>query len=159
MSLWDKQMRWCELRKWDSYWHHSSHLSICIFLLHIYVLTVRLSTDATCPLSQCSASQAHTLSVSLQSSSLSPSFCWIYKPLANLSSLSLFEINFSESHHFHFTQRFAHNNSNCCMHKCIWLCVAVAVIIVLKFCKCKYGFRIISICVVPPKVANQVGVT
>ncbi len=87
----------------DPYWHHSPRLSICIFLLHIYVLLVGLSMDATYLFSQSSASHANSFSVSPLSSSLSLSFHCIFKPMANLSRLSLFEINFSESHRLRFT--------------------------------------------------------
>jgi hypothetical protein len=41
---------------------------------HVYSLTVGFIADATFLLPQCSTSHAHSLSVSLLSSSLSPSF-------------------------------------------------------------------------------------
>jgi hypothetical protein len=73
------------------------------------LLMVSFIGDAICLLPQCSAFCTHSISVSLLSRSLSPSFRLIKKKLANLFTLSLFWINYSESHRLRFTLRLAHN--------------------------------------------------
>ncbi len=99
-----------QLWKWYPYRHHLSCLSFHISFLCL-CKSVDLSTVTTSLFLICSVSHTHSLSVSSLSSSLSPPLHFSYKPMTNLSVLSLIAIKSSDKHRC-FTQRAEHDNDD-----------------------------------------------
>jgi hypothetical protein len=98
MSLWEKQMRCCDC---------GSNILISMicpsyrfaFPLYVYV-NLMIVVPNLLPSFSYALPHTHTLSlsVSLLASSLSPPFCFAYKPMANLFMLSLIAIKSCDKH-------------------------------------------------------------
>jgi hypothetical protein len=91
---------------------HTIHPAYCsAFLICVYAKMFNFELMLLYPLLN-ALPLTLSLSVSLLSNSLSLPFCFAYKPLANLSSLSLITIKSSDKHRC-FTQRAEHNKRGC----------------------------------------------